>query len=431
MRPSSSTPGDLRDGHDSVKSAVGEQAAGWYSSGRRLKSHSKQGDQVRKGPLQGYRILELASMGPGPFCGMILADLGAEVVRIERLDGSVDEEHAASDYLARGRRSVALDLKDPASVELVLRLAERADGMFEGFRPGVTERLGLGPEVCLERNPCLVYGRMTGYGQDGPLAHLAGHDINYIAIAGALDAIGRAGERPIPPLNLIGDFGGGGMLLAVGLLGALLEAQRSGLGQVVDASMVDGTALLLTMQFALDAQGLLQAGRGGNILDGGAPYYDTYETSDGRYMAVGSIEPRFFSRVLECLGLPPELLAAQDDRDRWPELREEMAAAFASRSQLHWTSLFERVDACVTPVLTMAEATGHRHNVERRTFEPIHGRLQPAPAPRFSRTPASVAAGPPHRPGEHTVEVLQEWLDLSDHEIGDLRRSGAASGLPG
>lgn len=362
----------------------------------------------RQGPLSGIRVLELAGIGPGPFCGMVLSDLGADVVRIER-PGPVDAAVAEREHLNRGRRSLALDLKDPRSADLVLRLVERADVLFEGFRPGVAERLGLGPAECLRRNPALVYGRMTGYGQDGPMAAAAGHDINYIAMSGALDAIGRAGERPVPPLNLVGDFGGGGMLLVVGLLAALVDARRTGAGQVVDAAMVDGSALLMAMQGSLAAQGLIEGGRGENILDGGAPYYDTYETADGGYVAVGAIEPHFYAAMVEGLGLEPSELPPREDRDRWPELRAAIAGAFLTAPRRAWEERFAGVDACVTPVLSLEEAAAHPHNRARATYVDPGNGLQPAPAPRFSSTPASIGGLPPVA-GAGGESVLQEWL---------------------
>ena len=371
------------------------------------------------GPLKGLRILEFAGIGPGPFCGMVLADLGAEVVRLDRPDGPPGSRQ---DFVGRGRRSVSLDLKAPGAAEAVLRLAERADALIEGFRPGVMERLGLGPETCRARNPRLVYGRMTGWGQDGPLAHTAGHDITYIALTGALWSIGRAGERPVPPLNLVGDYGGGGMLLAVGVLAALLEAKTSGRGQVVDAAMVDGAALLMAPVYAMLARGRWKPERGANMLDGAAPWYDTYECADGRWVAVGPIEPRFFALVAEKLGLDAARFGDRMDPANWPALREAMAAAFRARTRDEWTALFEGTDACVAPVLDLREAPAHRHNAARGVFAERDGAVQPAPAPRFERTAAEPGLPPPLR-GEHTEAVLAEW-GFAAAEIADLRGAG-------
>jgi len=337
--------------------------------------------------LDGIRVLDLSRLLPGPFLTMVLADLGADVVRIDR-PGRLPASDA--EVLLRGRRcAVAADLKDPAQRDAVLALADGADVLVEGFRPGVMERLGLGPDVCLERNPRLVYGRMTGWGQDGPLASAAGHDIDYIALAGALDPIGRAGERPHAPLNLIGDFAGGGLLLAVGVLAALLERERSGRGQVVDAAMVDGSALLTAFLHGMIGAGLWSRGRGENTLDGGAPYYDTYPTADGGFVAVGALEPAFYRALLAGLGLSdaPDL-PGQHDRSRWPELRERFARVFATRSRDEWAAIFSGSDACVAPVLSPTEAPDHPHHRARKTFVEVGGLAQPAPAPRFGRTPA-------------------------------------------
>lgn len=370
------------------------------------------------GPLSGYRILEFAGIGPGPFCGMVLADLGAEVVRIDRAEGPPGTRQ---DFVGRGRRSVALDLKQPAAVQAALHLVEKADALIEGFRPGVMERLGLGPDACLGRNPRLVYGRMTGWGQEGPLAQSAGHDINYIALTGALWSIGRPDQRPVPPLNLVGDYGGGGMLLAVGILAALLEAKSSGKGQVVDAAMVDGAALLMAPIYAMKARGLWGQ-RGTNRLDGAAPYYDTYECADGRWLAVGPIEPQFWAEMLRLLGLDPARFAKRDDPAHWPALKAELAAAFRARTRDDWVAVFEGTDACVCAVLDMDEAPRHPHNAARRTFVEREGAIQPAPAPRFSRTATGIAAPPPLR-GEHTEAVLRGW-GLSEAEIAALRSAG-------
>ncbi|MGK5449090.1 CaiB/BaiF CoA transferase family protein [Streptomyces radiopugnans] len=369
------------------------------------------------GPLSGLRILELAAIGPAPFACMVLADLGAEVVRVDRPGGDrpFGSWHRVLD---RGRRSVALDLKDPAAAEALMRLVERSDVLVEGFRPGVAERLGVGPEECRARNPRLVYARMTGWGQTGPLAAAPGHDINYIALTGALDAVGRAGGPPVPPLNLLGDFAGGGLPLAVGILAALHERQRSGLGQVVDAAIVDGTASLLGMLTAMTGAGRWSPERGGNLLDTGAPFYDVYECADGGHMAVGALEERFYLEFLAGLGLDPEELPDRGDPGEWPVLRREFARRFASRTRREWTEAFDGTQACVTPVLTLAEAAGHPHNRARGTYREAGGLLQPAPAPRFGRTAARLP-GPAPRCGEHTREVLAE-SGLSEAEIGRL-----------
>lgn len=369
------------------------------------------------GPLEGVRVVEIASLAPAPFACMMLADLGAEVLRVDRADAAPT---SGPDPLLRGRRSVGVDLKQPAGVDAVLRLAAQADVLVEGFRPGVMERLGLGPEVCLELNPRLVYGRMTGWGQSGPLAPRAGHDINYIGLAGALEPIGRQGERPVPPLNLVGDFGGGGMLLAVGVLAALHERTTSGRGQVVDAAMVDGAGLLTASLHGLRAAGLWDGERGTNLLDGGAPFYDTYETADGRYVSVGALETRFYAELLRGLELDPADLPDQMDRTRWPELRDRFTAAFKERTRDEWAVVFADLDACVAPVLAPGEAWDHPHAVARQAFVDVDGLRQPSPAPRFSRTPA--AARP--RPTEHTGSALADW-GFSDDELARLEATGS------
>ena len=377
------------------------------------------------GPLAGITVIEIAGIGPGPFCGMMLADLGADVIRIDRA-GAVrggDPERPPADLLARGRRSVGVDLKSPDGVEVVLGLVERADALIEGFRPGVTERLGIGPDECLARNPKLVYGRMTGWGQDGPYASTAGHDINYISLAGALDSIGRRGEAPVPPLNLVGDFGGGGMLLAFGLVAGLLEAQRSGQGQVIDAAMVDGAASLMTMMHSFRAMGIWNDERGTNMLDSGAHYYDVYETADGKYVSVGSIEPQFYAELLRLTGLEGEALPGQHDRNEWPALKERMAAIFATRTRDEWCEIMEGTDVCFAPVLSMAEAPRHPHNVHRGTFVEVAGITQPGPSPRFSRTPGAVRTPPAHA-GQHTDEVLTE-AGFDADRLAKLREAGA------
>ena len=379
------------------------------------------------GPLDGVRVIELASLAPAPFGCMILSDLGAEVLRVDRAESCGPAAAAPRDPLSRGRRSIGLNLKDPDGIGLLLSLAEDADVLVEGFRPGVTERLGCGPAECARRNPRLVYARMTGWGQDGPLAGAAGHDIDYIAVAGALEPIGRAGQRPVPPLNLVADFGGGGMLLAVGVLAALLERERSGLGQVVDAAMVDGSALLTSFLHGMRAAGAWRDERGTNLLDGGAPFYDTYETADGRYVAVGALEPRFYAALLAGLGLAGPRpggreLPGQHDRAGWPVLRDRLAEAFRRRTQAEWSEVFAGTDACVAPVLGPGEAPAHPHNVARGTFIDIGGMVQPAPAPRFGRTAAGVPEPPP-RPGEDTDAVLG-GLGYSEAEITGLRARG-------
>jgi alpha-methylacyl-CoA racemase len=375
------------------------------------------------GPLSGVRVIEIASLAPATFGCMILADLGADVLRVDRAERCSPQAPRPNDPLSRGRRSVGLNLKDPAAIELLLRLAANADVLVEGFRPGVAERLGFGPRVCSERNPGLIFARMTGWGQDGPLAPTAGHDIDYIAISGALSMIGRAGESPVPPVNLLGDFGGGGMLLALGILAALVERAHSGLGQVVDAAMVDGSALLTAFVYGMRASGTWQDNRGSNLLDGGAPFYDTYATADGQYVAVGALEPQFYAALLDGLGLTGADLPGQQDRDGWPVLRERFATAFASRTRAEWEEVFAGTDACVAPVLNMAEAPAYPHAAARGTFTEIGGVTQPAPAPRFGRTVAAEPALPP-RPGQDTDAVLA-GLGLSAADVADLRARGA------
>jgi len=377
------------------------------------------------GPLDGVRVVEIASLAPAPFGCMILSDLGADVLRVDRPESCQPGLPAPVDPLSRGRRSVGLNLKDPAGVELLLKLVTSADVLVEGFRPGVTERLGFGPDVCAQRNPGLIYARMTGWGQEGPLAPVAGHDIDYIAISGALYPIGRAGERPVPPLNLVGDFGGGGMLLAIGVLAALVERQRSGLGQVVDAAMVDGSALLTSFIYGLRARGGWRDERGVNLLDGGAPFYDTYPAADGRFVAVGALEPQFYAALLAGLGLTDADLPAQMDIAGWPVLRQRFAAVFAERTRDEWASVFAGTDACVAPVLSPGEAAGHPHNSARRVFADIGGLSQPQPAPRFARTRADQPV-PPVRPGSDTDAVLG-GLGLRQAEIAGLRDRGVVA----
>lgn len=372
------------------------------------------------GPLTGLKVIEMVGLGPAPFCAMLLADMGAEVIRVQR-PGQALGERARFDVLGRGRRAIALDLRQSEGVETLLQLLEGADAMIEGFRPGVMERLGLGPEQCLQRNPKLVYGRMTGWGQSGPLAQAAGHDINYIALAGALHAIGRPGEKPVVPHNYIGDFGGGGMLLGFGLLCALLDAQRSGKGQVVDAAMTDGTALLSAMMYGFRAGGRLSDERGANLLDGGAHFYDTYACADGRFIALGAIEPQFYAELLQRCGIDDPQFQQQMDPRQWPQLKAKLTALFLQRSRAQWCELLEGSDACFAPVLDWAEAAQHPHNRERGTYLELDGVLQPAPAPRFSRTPA---AKPTQTSGEPQSEaVLRDW-GLSDARIADLQQAG-------
>jgi alpha-methylacyl-CoA racemase len=378
------------------------------------------------GPLAGVRVVEVAGIGPGPFCAMLLADLGAEVVRVDRVAGAGGDPDAARfDILNRGRRSLAVDLKHDGAAEVVLRLIERADALLEGFRPGVAERLGIGPAACLARNRRLVYGRMTGWGQEGPLADTAGHDITYAAVAGALAHIGRVGQLPTPPLNLVADFGGGGMLLALGLVAGLLHAQRTGEGQVVDAAMVDGTALLMAPFFGASAVGFWSEERGTNLLDSGAPFYDVYRCADGAEIAVGAIEPQFFAALLEVLGLAPGSLPDQNDQARWPELRAALTWAFRGRPRSEWLERAEGRDACLAPVLTMREAADHPHLRARGTIVERGGVPQPAPAPRFSATPGELDR-PPAVPGQHTDEVLLAW-GFSPHEVAGLRSAGTVA----
>lgn len=362
------------------------------------------------GPLEGVKILEIAGIGPGPFAGMMLSDMGAEVVRIDRADRAHggDPENPPKDILARGRRSVAVDLKNPQGVEVVLAMVEKADVLIEGFRPGVMERLGLGPEICLARNPGIVFGRMTGWGQEGPLAHAAGHDINYIALTGALHAVGRRDQAPVPPLNLVGDFGGGGMLLAYGVVCALLEKARSGQGQVVDAAMVDGASALMGMIYAMKSMGVWRDERGTNMLDTGAHFYDVYETQDGKYVSIGSIEPQFYALLLQQLGLEGEELPPQMDREQWAALKVRVAGIFKTRTRDEWSAIMEGTDVCYAPVLDLEEAPEHPHLKQRKTFVEEAGVIQPAPAPRFSRT-APELVRPPSFAGQHTDEVLADF----------------------
>jgi alpha-methylacyl-CoA racemase len=356
------------------------------------------------GPLQGVRVIEVGGIGPGPFCGMMLSDMGAEVIRVERKEQPASMQPKYH-VMIRNRRSIGIDLKKAEGVDAVLKMLEQVDALQEGFRPGVMEKLGLGPDVCMERNPRLVYGRMTGWGQEGPLAAAAGHDINYISLSGALHAFGRKGEKPVAPLNLVGDFGGGGMLLAFGIVCALFEAQRSGKGQVVDAAMVDGSAALMAMIYGLRASGTWSDERGVNLLDGGAHFYDTYETADGKYISVGSIEPKFYALLLKHAIIDDPDSKNQLDPKKWPKLKERLTEIFKTKTREEWCEVMEGTDICFAPVLSLDEAPDHPHNKARKTFVEIEGVLQPAPAPRFSRT-EPVIQGPPPAPGENTKEVL-------------------------
>jgi alpha-methylacyl-CoA racemase len=380
------------------------------------------------GPLAGIRVLEFEAIGPGPFCGMMLADMGADVLLVDRPSdpGLGLGRQRSADVMLRGRRSVTLDLKSKDGVAAALLLAQKADALVEGFRPGVMERLGLGPDVLLAANPKLVYGRMTGWGQDGPLAPRAGHDINYIALSGVLNAIGRAGAAPVPPLNLVGDFGGGGMLLAFGIACGLLEARRTGKGQVVDAAMVEGSSVLAAMFAGMLHEGKWTEARAANALDSGAPWYDTYETGDGKFVAIGAIEAKFYAELLERLGLADAGLPAQHDRKGWPELRRRFAAAFRSKTRDEWCRVFDGSDACFAPVLAFSEARIHPHNVARGGHVTVGGVAQPAPAPRFSRTPGAVRRAPPER-GEGGAAALAEW-GFDKKQIENLAKLGLGMG---
>jgi alpha-methylacyl-CoA racemase len=384
------------------------------------------------GPLAGIKVVELAGIGPAPFCAMLLADMGAEVVRVDRaanvghddsrVGGPAGEEYRFN-LLARGRRNIAVDLKNKDGQDAVLRLVDQADALIEGFRPGVMERLGLGPDICLGRNPRLVYGRMTGWGQDGPIAHIAGHDINYIALAGVLATIGEAGRGPVPPLNLVGDFGGGALYLAMGVLAGVISARATGQGQVIDCSMVEGSASLMTMMYAALASGNWVEQRGHNRTDGGSHFYHVYETKDGEHVAVGSIEPQFYKLLLTHTGLEGADLPPQSDRSTWPDMQQRLAAIFKEKTRAEWVAIMQDTDICFAPVLRMSEAIKHPHNRHRDSFIEIDGIAQPAPAPRFLGTPAKVQR-PPAKIGENTGEVLRDW-GFSAAEIGALHWSGA------
>ena len=373
------------------------------------------------GPLQGLKVLEMAGIGPGPFCAMMLADMGAEVVRIDRLNHKGTGHRA--NVLNRGRRSIALDLKNPAAVETVLRMIEDADALIEGFRPGVMERLGLGPDVCLERNPKLIFGRMTGWGQSGPLAQTAGHDINYISVAGALGAMGYSDRAPAPPLNLVGDFGGGAMYLLTGILAALHERTNSGQGQIIDAAMTDGTASLLSPFFGLMGMNMWTTERQANKLDGGAHYYGSYECSDGKYISIGSIEPQFYALLLEKCEIKDDDFLAQQDQSAWPQLRGKLEKLFLTKTRSEWSDLMEGTDVCFAPVLDLGEAPSHPHNAARNTYVEFDGVTQPAPAPRFSRTQSQIKSSAA-MVGEHTDQILADW-GYSENEIEQLRTTKA------
>ena len=373
------------------------------------------------GPLTGIRVVEMAGIGPGPFTAMMLSDLGAEVIRVDRLSHKGTGHRA--NVLNRGRKSIAVDLKNPLGVETTLRLIEQADVVLEGFRPGVMERLGLGPEECLSVNPRLIFGRMTGWGQTGPLSQAAGHDINYISIAGALGAMGYADRPPAPPLNLVGDFGGGAMYLLTGILAALVERATSGQGQIIDAAMTDGTASLLSPFFGLMAMNMWTTDRFSNRLDGGAFYYGSYECSDGRYISIGSLEPQFYALLLEKAEITDPEFQEQLDEAAWPAKREKLIQLFKSKTRKQWCDIMEGTDVCFAPVLDLKEAPNHPHNIDRKTFVELDGVVQPAPAPRFSRTQGEIQ-GPAAMAGEHTREVLSAW-NFSDQEIGELQAARA------
>jgi alpha-methylacyl-CoA racemase len=384
------------------------------------------GNAMGQGPLQGLKVIEFAGIGPGPFCGMLLSDLGADVVRIDRIGGPRGGSRPAADKYSvtqRGRRSIAFDLKSPAAIEACLKLLENADVVFEGFRPGVMERLGLGPEVALKRNPKLVYGRMTGWGQTGPLAKAAGHDINYIALTGALHAIG-GGDKPVPPLNLVGDFGGGALYLAFGILAGVIHARATGQGQVIDAAMTDGAASLLSMFYGFKALGMWSDNRRDNMLDGGAHFYDTYKCADGKWIALGSIEPQFYALLVEKAGLSDPHFQQQMNRAEWPALTDKLAAVIAAKTRDEWSAIMEGTDICFAPVLDFEEAPKHPHNVARETFVEIEGVVQPAPAPRFSVTPGAVQGGPPAIGGD-TETALADW-GFTTGEIDALKAAAAA-----
>lgn len=375
------------------------------------------------GPLDGIKVVEMAGIGPGPMCAMLLADLGAEVIRVDRLTPAKLglPRDPRGDLLTRSRKSIAIDLKQPQGVDTVLRLTDQADAIIEGFRPGVMERLGLGPDKCWQTNARLVYGRMTGWGQDGPLAYAAGHDINYISLVGALNAIGREGEPPIHPLNLVGDFGGGALYLAFGVLAGILEARNSNQGQVIDCAMTDGVASLMTMFYGMQAMGRFSDNRGTNAIDTGSHFYNVYATKDGGYVSIGSIEAKFYAELLDKLGLADAGLPKQMEASGWPQLKQELSRVFLSKTRDEWCAIMEGSDVCFAPVLSLSESVEHPHNKARETFVKVDGVVQPGPAPRFSRTPGSVSS-PPSIPGEHSHQVLTEW-GFQDTEVKELERA--------
>ena len=380
------------------------------------------------GPLEGLRIIELQGIGPGPFCGMMLADMGAEVIRVDRTGAAGGLPRAEKfDLLARGRRSIRLNLKSPEGKEVLLSMVEKCDGLIEGFRPGVIERLGIGPDVLLERNPAIVVGRMTGWGQEGPISHISGHDINYVALSGALFNFGVKDGPPAPPLNLVGDFGGGGMLLALGMVSAMLGAKMSGTGQVVDAAMVDGSSILSTSFFGQLAEGKLREGRGAHPLNGASHYYDSYECSDGEYISIASVEPQFYAELVELLELSEEEFGTQMNPKLWPEQKAKITALFLTKSRDEWCELLQQSDICFAPVLRFAEAPDHPHAKAREAFIEVDGVVQPAPAPRFSATPSGISR-PPAQRGEHTDEILSDW-GYSANEIADLHSKDAVKGI--
>jgi alpha-methylacyl-CoA racemase len=376
------------------------------------------------GPLKGMRVIEFGGLAPGPFCAQMLADMGADILRIDRKGPLMLSPENRFEVLQRSRMTIDMNLKMPEATETALQLIEKVDALIEGFRPGVMEDLGLGPEVCLERNPRLIYGRMTGWGQEGPLAKAAGHDINYIALSGVLHAIGEPGRKPVPPLNLIGDFGGGGLLLAFGIMCGLYEVERSGQGQVIDAAMVDGSAALASMIFGMRAAGICSDRRGTNLLDGGAHFYDTYETADGRWVAIGSMEPQFYALLLEHTGIDDPVFHNQYDARHWPECKEKLAKVFKTKTRDEWCRIMEGTDVCFAPVLSYEEAFVHPHNTARQSFIEVDGVKQPAPAPRFSRTKPEVRCPPTRAQGEETVKQLQDW-GIEPAQIDRLKRAGA------
>ncbi len=375
------------------------------------------------GPLNGIKVIELAGIGAGPFCAQMMADMGADIIRIDRKGSDVLANSNKFDIMNRNRRSVAIDLKNPAGVNAVLRLIDQADALIEGFRPGVTERLGIGPEICIERNPKLVYGRITGWGQDGPLSHAAGHDINFIALSGALHAIGYRNQPPVPSLNMLGDFGGGGMMLAFGIACGILEAQKSGKGQVIDASMLEGTALMMNLFFGLMAAGEWTDERENNLLDGGAHFYRCYETSDGKWVAIASIEPQFYELLLKHAEISDHEFLDHMDKKKWPKFTEKLADIFKTKSRDEWCAIMEGSDVCFAPVLSMSEVADHPHNKDRKSFIEVDGILQATPAPKFSRTQPDLPTPPPII-GEHNETALRDW-GFSEYEIDELKRSSA------